>query len=398
MQKSSMPSSFADLSLGEGVRLVPHPVGRMLDNFAVESVLAPRRIYDTKKVRIQATIASYGGAASRKRIALLLNGRELGSRSVDIPAGGRATVEFLGLEAPYGMNRGEVRMDSDDAFPADDHYYFSAERSDPRPVLFVHAREGRDLLYYRTALEASRDAAFTLDAATPEQAADLSLSRFAFVVLSDVGDIPQAFDQALRGYVRAGGSLLVALGRSTAARKRLPGLDGAIRDTQYASRDGERFETVTGLDPAHPATRQAGNWAGVKVYRAVRVEPGAFKVLARLSDGTPLLMEQQMGDGRVLVFSSTLDNVSNDLPVHSGFVPFVDESAHYLARLDDRSANFTVGAYLELRNAREPSGAAIEVLNPRGARAFTLAESARAQNIQLTEQGFYEVRRPNHRN
>jgi hypothetical protein len=38
------------------------------------------------------------------------------------------------------------------------------------------------------------------------------------------------------------------------------------------------------------------------------------------------------------------------------------------------------------------------VLNPHGARAVTLAESARAQNIQLTEQGFYEVRRPNHRN
>jgi hypothetical protein len=29
---------------------------------------------------------------------------------------------------------------------------------------------------------------------------------------------------------------------------------------------------------------------------------------------------------------------------------------------------------------------------------MTLAESARAQNIQLTEQGFYEVRRPNRHN
>ena len=400
MQKSSLPSSFADLALGEGVRLIPHPVAEQrLDNFAVENVMAPRRIYDTKKVRIQATVISYGAAAARKRVTLLLNGHELAAKSVDVPAGGRATAEFFGLEAPYGMNRGEVRIDSTDAFAPDDHFYFSVERSDPRPVLFVHGgREGRDLLYYRTALESSRDAAFSLDAATPDQAANRALSRYAFVVLSDAADIPGALEQSLRSYVRAGGSLLVALGPSAQGRKRVPGFDGTIRETRYASRDGERFETVTMLDSAHPATRQAANWADVKFYRAVRVEPGASRVLARLSDQTPLLIEQQAGDGRVLVFASTFDNVSNDFPLHAGFVPFVDETAHYLARLDDRPANFTVGSYFELRTAREPSGAAIEVFDPKGARALTLAESARAQNIQLAEQGFYEVRRPNRRN
>jgi hypothetical protein len=84
--------------------------------------------------------------------------------------------------------------------------------------------------------------------------------------------------------------------------------------------------------------------------------------------------------------------------VHAGFVPFVDETAHYLARLDDRPANLTVGAYLDLRTGREPSGSTIEVFDAHGARAMTLAESTRAQNIQLTEDGFYEVRRPNHHN
>jgi len=84
--------------------------------------------------------------------------------------------------------------------------------------------------------------------------------------------------------------------------------------------------------------------------------------------------------------------------LHAGFVPFVDQTAHYLARLDDRPANFTVGSYLDLRTGREPSGAAIEVFEPHGSRAMTLAESAQAQYIQLTQQGFYEVRRPNGHN
>jgi len=120
--------------------------------------------------------------------------------------------------------------------------------------------------------------------------------------------------------------------------------------------------------------------------------------LARLSDGTPLLIEQQVGEGRILIFAFRLDNVSNDFPLHSGFVPFIDETAHYLARIDDRAANFVAGSYLDLRSGREPSGAAIEVLDPHGARALTLAESTRTQSIQLSEEGFYEVRRPNHHN
>jgi len=399
MQKSSLAASFADLQLGEGVTLTPHPVvNQRLANFTVERVFAPRRIYDPKKVQIQATITGYGTGSARKRVALVVNGRELTTKTVDVPAGGRATTEFLGLDAPYGMNRGEVRIDSTDAFANDDRFYFSAERSDPRPVLLVHeARETRGPLYFRTALESSRDAAFVLDVATVDQAANLSLSRFAFVVLSDVAALPEAFEQALRGYVRAGGSALVALGPSSAGRQKVLLSDLAIRDARYESREGERFATVTWLDSAHPATRRAANWTGVKFYRTVRVHPANSRVLARLSGDTPLLLESQVGEGRVLVLASTLDNVSNDFPLQAGFVPFIDEAAHYLAKLDEGGADYAVGSHLELHTAREP-GAAIEVFDPTGARALSLTEATRAQNIRLDEAGFYEVRRPNGRN
>jgi Aerotolerance regulator N-terminal/von Willebrand factor type A domain len=400
MQKSSMPPSFTDLELGRGIRLVPHPIANTaLPNFAVETVTAPRRVYESKKARIQATIASYGGASGRRRVTLLLNGRELASKPVDVPANGRATAEFIGLDAPYGMNRGEVRIDSADAFAPDDHFYFSTERSDPRPVLFIHeAREARDVLYYRSAVESSREAAFALQAASPAQAAAAPLSSYAFVVLSDVAVVPAALEDALRRYVNAGGSLLIALGPSSAASTRVPISDLLIREARYASREGDRFETVATLDTAHPATRQAGNWHDVKFYRSVRVEPGTALVLARLTDGTPLLIEQPLGGGRIVIFASTLDNLSNDFPLHAGFVPFVDETSHYLSGLDSRSANLTVGSYLELRSAREPVGGTIEVFDPRGARAMTLAESTRTPGIQLTGQGFYEVRRPNRHN
>jgi len=98
----------------------------------------------------------------------------------------------------------------------------------------------------------------------------------------------------------------------------------------------------------------------------------------------------------VLVFTSTFDNISNDFPLHASFVPFIEQTAQYLGRVDDRQANFMVGSYLELRNAKE-QGASIEVLDPKGERALTLEEATKAQSIRLASAGYYEVHRPNGR-
>jgi hypothetical protein len=398
MQKSSLPSNFADLRLAAGVKLVPHPVSdRRVANFALENVIVPRYVYDPRKVRVQVTVAGYGTERATRRVALVLDGKELDSRTVEVPAGGRASVEFLSLDAAYGLNRGEVRIDSADSFAADDRFFFSVERADPRPALFVHeSRNARGLLYFRTALAASGQSAFTLTAATPEQAANLAPERYAFVVLSDVAGLPPAFDEALKKWVRGGGSLLVALGRDGAQRKRVPVFDEAVLETRYFAREGDRFQSAAWLDPTHPAIRRANRWDDVKFYQAVKIEPGQARVAARLSDETPLLLEKRLGEGRVLVFASTFDNISNDFPLHAAFVPFVDQAAQYLGGMDDRSASFAVDSYLELRRG-DQQGGAVEVLDPRGERALSLEESRRARNIQLSSAGFYDVRRTSER-
>ncbi len=51
-QKSSLPTSFSDLKLDNGTKLEIHSVAAtVLPNWTVENVEAPRRVFDTKKVR-----------------------------------------------------------------------------------------------------------------------------------------------------------------------------------------------------------------------------------------------------------------------------------------------------------------------------------------------------------
>jgi len=54
---------------------------------------------------------------------VVVNGRQVETRQAEIPSGGRATVEFNGVEAAHGANRCEVRMEPADDFPEDDRFW-----------------------------------------------------------------------------------------------------------------------------------------------------------------------------------------------------------------------------------------------------------------------------------
>lgn len=393
-QKSALPAGFADLQLPESATLVPHRVSSgKQPNWSVESVSAPGSVTDPKKVRISATIRGYESDAAKRNVSLWVNGRSLQSKTVDVPANGRARVEFVGLEASYGMNRGEVRIESSDALEADNHYLFGFERSEPRKILFVHdARQARALEYYRPALDAAGDSPFAVEAVNCDLAAGQTPSKFAFVVLADCPVLPAPFEAATQDFVKQGGSVWITLGPSSASRDKVPVANIGIESSRYAGRENERFLAVSQVDAGHPVTRTAGLFDGVRFYQSLRIKPAAgARILARLSDGSPLVLEVPSGEGRVLIFTSTIDNVANDFPLHAGFVPFVERSANYLGGSVDRQSSALVGSSVELRSAK--SAAAVEVSGPDGKPVLTLAQAASARAYTFPTAGYYEVRR-----
>jgi hypothetical protein len=398
MQKSSMPPAFADLRLASDTKLVFHSVADSKDpNWMVESVTAPAKIYDPKKVRVQAVVAGSTTPAAKRTVSLALDGKVLESKSVDVPANGRVSVEFLSLDSPHGFHKGEIRIEPGDSLQEDDRFDFAIERTDPHPVLFLHpAGENRDQVYYPPALESASEAGFILEPLAVEQAANQSLSKYAFVVLSDVGAMPPGLENSLRAYVAGGGSLLIALGPLSAALTHVPVSNETIQGSSYASLSGSRFETVASADAEHPALRGANKLDGVKFYQVIKVDPGQSHVIARLTNQAPLLLEKQVGEGRVIVFTSTFDNIGNDLPQHNSFVPFVEETARYLGGQQDRSTNVAVDSYIELRTAKD-RGAAIDVTEPDGSHPLSLKDATTTQNFQVTREGFYDIHRANGR-
>jgi len=403
LQKSALPPGFTDLRLAGDTTLILHPVGGEIPNWTVENVKAPTHVYDPKRVRIQATIAGFGTPAARRTVSLVLNGKVAQTKPVDVPAAapgssehvGRAQVEFNELAASYGFNRCEVRIDSADALPGDDSFPFSVERTDPKKILFVDSgRHPYAEKYYRTALDSSTDAAFALDVQRPETAATANLAGYALIVLDDLGPLPPGLEENLLRYVSPGKSLLVVLGPASVAMPKVPVEGDPIQAASYAARETERFLTVSDIDSGHPVMKGLERLDGVDFYQAVSVAASKdAHVLAKLNNQTPLLLERPIGQGKVMVFTSTFDNVSNDLPVHGAYwVPFVLQSATYLSGGGaEQPVNVAVDSYVELRTG-ESRNTAAEVLDQDGKRALSLAEATTARTYQLTREGFFDVK------
>ena len=402
VQKSSLPPGFSDLKLADGTKLEVHPVAsNPVPNWTVENVEAPRRVFDTKKVRTVATIAGYGTVDVVRKVTLLANGKPLETKQVKVPANGRATVEFLTLDAPYGLTRCEIQIDGADAFPQDDHWLFSVERADPKPALLVHAdSDTTSPVYVATALESSTEAAFTLESLATNQAANANVPKYAFVILSDAGPLPQKLEEALEKYVQAGGSVLMTLGKNATPGRHLPIADLQVMGLHTVVPERESTLTVASIDTSYPAFARAQNWGGVEFYQAAKLQlPQSspdIRVAATLSDGSPLFIDRQIGSGHALVFTSALDNIASNLPVAPVWLPFLDQTTHEMGGIGTAPGNYKVGSFVELRTARE-KGVPVEIVGPNDKRLLTLAESTKAQTFQFPSQGFFDIRRANGR-
>ncbi|HKV46514.1 MAG TPA: BatA domain-containing protein [Candidatus Acidoferrales bacterium] len=397
MQRTNMPPSFSEMAMPANVSLVLHPVAKSaVANWTVESVNAPAQVWDPKKARVEAVVAGFSTAAATRTVSLVVNGKTLATKQASLPANGRASVEFDSLDVPYGFSRCDVKIDSADAMPADDEYMFSVRRSDPQRVLFVHeSNDSRSPLYFGAALGSSAQSAFNMETVPGSQVQGTDPTKYAFVVISD-SSLSEGAQNVLMRYVRAGGNLLIAAGTTMARLSTVPVFGNNITGSHYYSRDGAGFASVSDTDTSYAPVGKADQWGGVKFYYAVAIDPAGAHVIAHLTDQTPLVLEKQIGEGRVVLFASGFDNLTNDLPLHPMFVPFVQETAGDLSGLQQREGMALVDSYMQLRTAKEQA-VSVDVTDPEGKHPLSIQQAAKAQSIQLTEAGFYQLKLANGR-
>jgi hypothetical protein len=328
-------------------------------------------------------------------VSLEVDGRTVRSQRVSLGPNTSANVSFDPFPLPSAAARATVRAAAD-GLPADDAFSFVlAPGGDVRVlVLEPPGSSGRRSLYLRRALAIGHRPRFAVEVKPAPMLAPDDLARASVVVLNDVAPVGGAA-RRLRAFVEGGGGLLVALADQAANQWPADGaglLPGRLDPA--TDRSADWGGTLAHLDYAHPAFElfrgpRSGDFSSARFfrYRPVQAREG---VVARFDDGAPALVEQRLGKGRVLVWTSSLDAVWNDLPLQPVFLPFLHQLLKHAASHVETRPWYTVGEALDLSAEGELKDRDAAVLPPSGQKQ-RLPATQRA--VELSAPGFYEVRR-----
>jgi len=218
--------------------------------------------------------------------------------------------------------------------------------------------------------------------------------------------------ERVRAFVEAGGGVLVALGEAAgwpaSAADLLPGTIGPVQD-RLQGRGGR----LGFLQYAHPifevfAGPRSGDFTGARFFRARAFQPSdSAEVLARFDDGSVAMAEQRFGQGKVLVWTNTLDDFWNDLIRQPVYLPFVHRLTEYLGGRTEALPWFTIGQIVDLASpealltaglvsseaAGLTEGLDQVALTPSGT-TIPLPAGEGHRYLPLEEHGFYTVRPP----
>lgn len=355
------------------------------------------------RARLLVRLANMGEAAVEGLpVSLELGGRTVATIPTDVGARGAATLAFENVALPDGRTRARVTVRGD-GLAVDDELRFMASADGGLEALILQASRGRAerSLFLERALAIGEAPRIRVVRRNVSQLDAAALATAKLVILND-GDLSDAGRAGrLRDWVSAGGGLFVVLGPnsnpsgwSEAGQTLLGGEAGAISD--QSSRGGSR---LSWLDYDHPvfevfSTPRSGDFSESRFFRFRSFTPAAeSRTVARFEGGEPALIEHTVGEGRVLVWTSSLDRFWNDLALQPVFLPFVHRVALHATGYREPDRWITTGGVLELGAIAgedgEVSGEWVLVTPSGDRRPIERAEGPTW--IEFDKAGFYEV-------
>jgi hypothetical protein len=341
-----------------------------LPNLAVTSLrVDPDPGAGNRGLAFDAEVGNFGDAPTKVELSLAIGDRVVARGQLEVGAQEKKTKRFIAVLPPGTRSTDASVSITGDSLPIDDRRWVRASLRDEVRVLLVDGdprtvRRDDEVFYAEAALRPGdrEDSGTSVRVITAEELAGIdpkaqrgavpaiSLDDFDVVVLANVPALPADRVHLLDTWVRAGGGLLVTSGDhvdpAAYDKTMLPLVPQSLRDpidTTWGASPDERASRALHLvkwESDHPIfadfQKDDPSLADAKFYKISLLGPttgsAERKVLARFTNGAAAVVEASSGNGRTLLFTSSLDIDWNDLPMHKGFLPLLQKAVRHLAR------------------------------------------------------------------
>lgn len=371
-------------------------------NVGIDSVALDETIFTrTYAGRVVARINNHRkDLAVTVPVSLTINDKKIDTRSVTVSPSTTALVEFTGFDLPLGFSKGRVNIEAEDPLNVDHEFLFTINRREKLKVLVVDDGHPRQSYFLRQIFTASPDLPYELlgisaSSLTPEQ-----IGNHDVVVIDDVSRLSDAVRNRMNDMRKAGQGQIVILGPNSdlswwSADPKFPVI--ATQKIFVGKDRGKPSYAITTYDRNHPifkAFEKSSTLAlnSAQFFAYVETEPKAgADVLAKLEDGSPIIVESPPNDRGLLVWTSAMDNVWSDMPLRPIFLPLFQEMVGYLTRFSETRGWYALGEGIPVTGGLETTAAA--VIDPKGVRQ-ALGELSAGQVRYFTPDtpGYYEIR------
>jgi len=357
----------------ETVRLDQAVSAPGLGNVAIDRVAIDRLVVGVDwPVEALATLHNYGPTdVDSAELLWQIDGQEQGRQTLEAIAS-EQTIEATWRHAfsATGTYRISCRIDRDDDLPADNSASFVVEVVDRIPIVVVEGATElvemqQDGYFVQAALgwidgqPLGASSIYVPTLVTADALPTIDLSKQRVVVIPNLTRLSEDTVRVLTDFVNEGGGLWIGLGPRTDVNTfnhqlfadasglvplRIDRIVDALQSDVAADSD-EAVDTKprARIDPFrsdHPATKRLADneqldLAKTQIRRHFRFatsdDNDGLSVLLRLSDGSPLAVENFVGAGRVIVQALPLRLQWSDLARTQSFVVMVRDWIEYLA-------------------------------------------------------------------
>jgi hypothetical protein len=337
--RSSSPVRFVVVAIGNTDR----------DNVAVESmqILNPPVIRQ-QSAQIDVRVRNYGDVPRTAWPLRVMRGDvELLRTTVNLAPDGTANVRLPITFDASGPQVVTATVDSA-GIPADDALSIIANVIEPIRILMVSGDERDEpfrsesgfvraaLSPYQTSGQPGSDLA-ALEVVSADKWNEIDVDAYQVIILANVSQFTDVQAKSIEQFILAGGGVLIAPGNLSRLQNYNELLGGVLPGLLEVSLPDTPTSRIAMLDRAHPVFRFMREGTGglpnasIAKYVGVRPREQHVRILASLRGGAPLLLESLPGEGRVLLFTSTVDADWNALPLSNFYLPMMQSAIRFLA-------------------------------------------------------------------
>ncbi|MBQ14960.1 MAG: hypothetical protein CMQ17_11270 [Gammaproteobacteria bacterium] len=352
-QEEGLDGSDDNWKLAPGVGFTGIDVGsEESTNLVLTDVRSPETLLeDSAEQQILVRVRSSGTVhVSQGEVTLGIDGNLVDRVPVDLADQSEQVVDLTAVFDTEGTHVGEVTLNGD-SFAVDNKFYFTVDVLPKIRVLVVNGEASDDWFddeghWFGLAVSSAAESPFTLESVEPAALSAASLRQNDVAVLLNVGDLSGSQAAAVSSYVESGGALLIAPGdRVDADRFNQQFSEISPASLQFQESSGrDDYLVIADFNRRHPILRPLeADWS-VRFQGHWTMTPDAeADVLMQFDNSEPALVERSVGEGKVILFASTMDLEWNNLPLQALFLPFVHETLRHLVQPPTKQRAYQIG-------------------------------------------------------